>query len=261
MVQYHRVDAENPATADPANSPGSAAQQTNLQRLATPVPYGVLFFVAGVSAMFSAVLAALWFLIIPFAFVAFPLDFFSEIYLFFGGAMIAVLDAPLNFRWVVKAKIAIGKYCRLLTRISGRGIYLMFLSGLEFSAMYTEDIARTIGILIALYIAALGLVTLLLGAIKTRNLNVVRTAIRKRMSSPDDVQTILQFCRSSKERMTMDEFVEMSGAVAPSLKWSQKDLKHLFTSFNCEAPESAPTDTVAVEDLQAWLQPGAPMMM
>eukprot|EP00392_Amoebophrya_sp_AT5.2_P010000 g10031.t1 len=266
-VQYHQVNVDGDAEAPPQSAVGGAAgspgdnKSYNLQRLASPTNFGMLFFVAGASAMVCAVLATLWFIIVPFEFLVFPIDFVNELYLFAGGAVIAVLDAPLNFRWVVRSKITISKYCRLLTRITGRGLYLLFLSGQAFSCMYSEDISRTLGIIVALYVGSVGLITLVIGLVKTKNLNTLRVGLQKRGAATDAKQ-LQQFCSENRgTRITQNEFVEMSNAIDSSLKWTAKDLRHVFVCFNCETPETAPTDTIAVDDLSEWLQPGLPMML
>lgn len=83
----------------------------------------MLLFGAACIVVLSGALALMSFLLEPWA----VFDIMNEVFLVVFGAVLFVLHAPLNFKWIMDYKAGISKYCRLLTRFTGLGMYLLFL--------------------------------------------------------------------------------------------------------------------------------------
>ncbi|CAD7943899.1 unnamed protein product [Amoebophrya sp. A25] len=265
MVQYARVDL-NDAAAD-VESQGMGLSAPNSAKRVPPkegsLMFQMCFFGAGVASMFLAVLGILWMIIIPLGPILFPLDFLQEIYLFAAGTVLFVLDAPLNFRWIIEAKVVISKYFRLVTRMTGKGLYLLFMSGLAFSCGYVEDVARWLAVLIALYVAALAVLTLFFGVRRTMKLQQVRSGLQHYLKAHqgDPSSFLQQYSREQVGQLNQAEFLEMSQAVAPSVAWQPTDVRHITAALACEAGPNATLDVVLYADILDWLRPGYAIMM
>jgi len=105
------------------------------------------------------------------------LDILDEVYLIGFGFVLFVLHAPLQFKWVLEYKRLISKYCRLLTRFTGTGLYLLFLGCLVYASLWNEDVSYFFAILFTFYICGLGAYILLIGATKTLKLDRVRKLV------------------------------------------------------------------------------------
>ena len=168
----------------------------------------------------------------------------------FSSQVLFVLDAPLNFRWVLMARLSLAHHCAILNRLIGKGVFLIFLSCRAFDALYGEHVLQSVGLLLAAYMAVLGLILILLGLSKTMKLNRVRLALQERAQFPVGpatketdaavrraVDLAARFCNKMPGRaLTLSEFAQFSKEVYPTgASWTDVELRHVVVALTLDA--------------------------
>ncbi|CAD7974488.1 unnamed protein product [Amoebophrya sp. A25] len=108
---------------------------------------GAITFASGVLSIISAVVSMM-----P------PFDFINFVFLTLFGAVMLVLDLPLDNRYVANFKSAVFTYALFLTRFVGRGLFYLFLGSMVFGALWDNQVAPFLGFIFG------GLITAVAGA-------------------------------------------------------------------------------------------------
>lgn len=222
----------------------------------------LLLFGASVLIVGSGALAALTFILEPWA----MFDIMNELFLIAFGGVLFVLHAPLNFKWVLDYKGYISKYCRLLTRFTGLGIYLLFLGCLLFNCLWNEDVSYLFAVLFTLYVCGLGGFIFVFGAVKTLKLDRVRSQILKRAQQQNagDVREFASGYTSERreEALTKLDFQNMLQGLDGAPTFITSDLALVFKAIGAEQASDQPDyEVILLDDFVDWCQPGMPMLL
>lgn len=171
MVQYHVVRGDS----GEFQQPPKPEQDQGRQRDAT---LQLMFFVAAVCCIVAGIIGTICTIVNPLNLFE-PLDLLDELYLIVFGVVLFVMDAPLNLRGILNAKNIIGRYCRLITRITGKGLFCVFLGCFAFGTMWEEDASGFLSVILCSYIAGLGIFMVMLGITKSIKLNAVRLELQQ----------------------------------------------------------------------------------
>jgi len=108
----------------------------------------------------------------------------NQAFLIIFGMFLAVIDMPDGFtiKAVKELKDMIFKHFLFMTRFTGRGIWYLFLGCSIYTSLDTEFFA--VGLIFGLYVACLGISSIIFGIKKTLALENYRQAIKMR-EDPD----------------------------------------------------------------------------
>lgn len=234
----------------PGYNPGSAAGPApTLTRMNSTSCMNLIWFAAACSAMVGA--------LISFISELFSLEWVDALemaYLFILGFFLAVIDTPLfgNFSIVSDLRTAIGKYIAILNRVTGKGATYIFLGCALWSSMFANlegGFFLFLAVLIGLFVVVVGIFSMAIAILKSRNLNLVRIELRK-----DNPQQSLKQMYDMHAKMnptagiTQEEFKKMT-PYARGVSFEQGDIKLIFNALSSHPRR----DYISLEDLQAWV--------
>merc|ERR1719359_1825673 len=106
-------------------------------------------------------------------------------YMFFFGILLAIVDTPLftSLHIVIHIRQACNRFLAIVTRVTGKGVVYMFLGCTLWSSMWTNlegGFLLFLAFFLGIIIFFTGIVSVILGIVKSRNLNTVRTALKKK---------------------------------------------------------------------------------
>jgi len=108
-----------------------------------------------------------------------PVDAMNMAYLTAFGATMAVLDTPFlkSIKMVVDAKTYIGKYLQLVTRVTGKGVTLVFLGSSLFLSMWDNlqgPFMRFLAVVLSTVPTVVGFAACTVGLLKSAKLDKAR---------------------------------------------------------------------------------------
>jgi len=180
-------------------------------------------------------------------------DALEMAYLFLFGLLLAIVDTPLftQMSFVTHIRQSCNRFIAILTRVTGKGIVYMFLGCTLWSSMWTNlegGMLLFVAFVLGIVIFFTGIVSIILGIIKSRNLNGVREALKK----DSKVQEVYdQYARMNHAYgLTPEEFERMS--MSFHYKFEGSDLKLVFGGIS-----SDPTRMyISLEDMYQWVNGG-----
>jgi len=145
-----------------------------------------------------------------------PVDFLFMTYVMIFGLILAVLDTPWlrTIKAVIDAKMYIGKYIQFVTRVTFRGVTLIFLASALFMTMWDN--------------LKVGAGSVVIGLLKSSKLDKARRQVEQNIEVLYD-QNALTF-RGEQGGLTMDEFNKMTNENG-SFKFERLDLKLIFNAL------------------------------
>merc|ERR1719160_1601962 len=187
----------------------------------------LLWFAAACAVMFGGLIGALDLLFTTFA----PLDFLDEVYLLFFGLIMFVNDAPLNFKLILEVKQGISKYCRFLTRLTGRGLWFIFLGTMTFATLWENSISMFLAVVLGFFVFGVGVASTIIGVVKSRKLEKVRLNVYQHKQKGGLAQLYQEHARNSPTMgLTQTEFNGMCGTLK-GLTFSPDELAAIFNAL------------------------------
>lgn len=212
------------------------------------------WFAAACCVMAGGLIGTLDLLFTTFA----PLDLIDEIYLLGFGAIMFVLDAPLNFKFLMEVKTAVHKYCKFLTRLMGRGIWYVFLGTMTFATLWENNISPFLAVILGFFVFGIGVFSATFGFVKSRKLEKVRVQVSQNKDSGKLEALYKNFAKTAPQLGLMRaEFKDM----AQQLKGTNFDDDELYYIFN--ALSNGPTDreeNIDYKSLEEWCSSGMTML-
>lgn len=230
---------------------GSQAFSDNVSQI--PSPMNILWFVAS-SCVCLGALAGTLACVASFEWV----DSMEMGYLFLFGFILAVLDAPFvsHLESFTRARILIGRYCHMLTRLLGKSAVFTFLGCALFSSMWAnlESYVFLISaVLLGFLVVAVGVLTGLVAVVKSVHLDKVRRHFRMDTEAIGDNALSKAYGEHALLHpnlgMTRNEFSKMANHTC-GIGFESSDLPFVFNSLSC----SPKKDAVSLTDLHAWVQ-------
>lgn len=173
-------------------------------------------------------------------------------FMFLFGLLLAVLDTPLlnQVQIVAETRVAIGKYMAVLQRVTGKGLTYIFLGCALWSSMYANvegGFLLVLAAAIGLFVVFVGVFSLVIAVLKSRNLNLVRLELRKETG-------ILKQMYDMHARMnpmagiTQEEFKKMT-PYARGISFEQADIRLIFNALSSNPRR----DLISLEELNMWV--------
>lgn len=184
------------------------------------------------------------------------IDALEMSYLFLFGFLLAVLDTPLfnQVQVVSELSAAIGKYVAVLQRVTGKGCAYIFLGCALWSSMFANvegGFLLFLAVLIGLFVVFVGVFSLVVAILKSRNLNLVRLELRKEPMSLKQMYD-MHAKMNPTAGITMEEFKKMT-PYARGVSFEQGDIKLIFIALSSNPRR----DVISLEDLTAWVNGSA----
>lgn len=112
-----------------------------------------------------------------------PVDFIQMSYFLMFGLMLAVLDTPFlhGSKPLMDAKMYIGKYVQFATRLTGKGITLIFLGSALFMTMWDNlegGIMMFLSVVLCLTPGVVGIYGVVVGLLKSSKLDKARRQVQ-----------------------------------------------------------------------------------
>lgn len=179
-------------------------------------------------------------------------DALEMVYLFIFGAILCILDTPLVAQMMAVAEVrrGVGKYIALLNRVTGKGIVYIFLGSALWSHMWINlgGFLLVLAVLFGMFIVFVGIASLTIAAIKSRNLNLVRLELRKDGASSLNNLYELHARMQPQLGITQEEFKKLT-PYARGVQFETSDVKLIFNALS-----SHPTrQYLSIQDLQNWI--------
>lgn len=187
-----------------------------------------------------------------------PLDLIEEIYLFGFGALMFVLDAPCDLKVFIPVKAGIRKYCKFMNRLTGRGIWYIFLGTMSFATLWENKISKFLAVILGVFVFAVGLFTAIFGLCKSGKLEKVRVPVSQNRASGKLESLYKNFAKTAPELGLMPtEFNDM----AQQLKGVTFDSDELFLVFNALAGgQFGREDNISYQSLDWWCSSGMTLL-
>jgi len=233
----------------PQGQPGGlppAPGYANLQKTATN-PMNLIWFAAACCVMIGAVIS-----FVQELFSVEWVDALEMAYLFIFGMLLSVLDSPLfgQVAGVCELRAAIGKYIAVLQRVTGKGAAYIFLGCALWSSMYANvegGFLLFIAAMLCLFVVVVGIFSLAIAILKSRNLDLVRRELRKEPSSLKQMYD-MHAKMNPTAGITQEEFKKMT-PYARGVSFEQGDIKLIFNALSSNPRR----DVISLEDLTAWV--------
>lgn len=174
-------------------------------------------------------------------------------YMIAFGGVLAILDNPFyNIKMIVDAKMYIGKYVNILTRVTGKGLCFVFLGSSLFAAMW-ENLSNGFLLFLAVMLCVspvlVGLAAIFIGVMKSQKLAKARIKLAE--GSPEQwYDQLAQTYRGPQGGLTPNEFNDLTNRNG-GFKWEGADLKLIFNAL-----VSNPTWRMAGSTNQGGTRPG-----
>jgi len=214
-------------------------------------PWSFMWFGAAFCVMVGAV--------ISFVQEIFSLEWIDALemaYLFFFGVLLAIVDTPLfsTINIVTHIRQAVNRFVAILTRVTGKGVVFMFLGCTLWSSMWANvegGFLLFLAFFLGTVIELTGVISIILGVIKSRNLNLVRTALKK--DSKALTAQYQQFARMNPNTgLTPEEFERMSMSLPTPVRFEGSDLRLVFSGISTDPNRMF----ISYEDLDQWVTGG-----
>lgn len=223
---------------------GGGSVGAQMQRMAKNKSMDYLWFAASICVILASFFGALDLLLTTFA----PLDFLDEVYLLFFGLIMFANDAPLNFKLILEVKEAIKKYCRFLTRLTGRGLWFLFLGTMTFATLWENEISYFLAVVLGFFIFGVGVFSTVWGYLKSRKLERVRYQVFQNKQNGKLKQLYDNFAKTAPQMgMTKQEFNDL----AQQLKGVSFDPDELTAIFNALVNGPRP-ENLTHDDISDW---------
>lgn len=204
----------------------------------------MLWFAAACAVMVGGLIGALDLLFTAIA----PLDFLDEVYLLFFGAIMFVLDAPLNFKLIQEVKQHIHKYARFLTRLTGRGTWFIFLGTMTFATLWENSISAFLAVVLGFFVFGVGVFSAVFGYVKSRKLERVRVQVFQNKQNGKLKQLYDAFARTAPTiGLTKQEFNDMSSQLK-GVSFDQDELAFILSAVS-NGPRQ---ENISYDDLTDW---------
>jgi len=173
-------------------------------------------------------------------------------YLFIFGLLLAVLDTPLfnQVAIVSELRTGIGKYIAVLQRVTGKGAAYIFLGCALWSSMFANvegGFLLFLAALIGLFVVFIGVFSMAIAILKSRNLNLVRLELRKEDTSLRQMYD-MHAKMNPQAGITQEEFKKMT-PYARGVSFEQSDIKLIFNALSSNPRR----DVISLDDLTAWV--------
>lgn len=161
-------------------------------------------------------------------------DWLQMTYLLFFGLILAVLDTPLmkTIKMVMDAKMYIGKYIQFVTRLTGKGVTLVFLGSALFMTMWDTLkgwFMETLAVVLCIVPVLVGICAVVIGVLKSLRLNKARTQLSPVIEQRYDAMA--QTYPGPNGGLTMHEFNRLISENTNRIEFETLDLKLIFNAL------------------------------
>eukprot|EP00397_Hematodinium_sp_SG-2012_P025575 GEMP01026732.1.p1 GENE.GEMP01026732.1~~GEMP01026732.1.p1 ORF type:complete len:267 (+),score=63.86 GEMP01026732.1:39-803(+) len=200
----------------------------------------LFFFTAAVCVTASAIVG--FFASLAKGFSIF--DVINQVYLFIFGVLMLVVDLPVDFtQRLVAAKMTIYKYLLFMTRFTGRGIWYLFLACMIIGSLCDNGLCEWLGVVLGLYVAAVGAASTFQGCMKSIKLERVRGRVNGRIN---ELAALLP-----PSGMTKDQFGAMSAELVADSKFTDEDLNYIVNALSCST-RSEESECISRREFAEW---------
>jgi len=227
--------------------PAAPGQSPAYTKMSQTNPMNLIWFAAACSVMLGAS--------ISFVSELFSFEWVDALemgYLFIFGLLLAVLDTPLfnQVAIVSELRTGIGKYIAVLQRVTGKGAAYIFLGCALWSSMFANvegGFLLFLAVLIGLFVVFIGVFSMAIAILKSRNLNLVRLELRKEDTSLRQMYD-MHAKMNPQAGITQEEFKKMT-PYARGVSFEQSDIKLIFNALSSNPRR----DVISLDDLTAWV--------
>jgi hypothetical protein len=181
-------------------------------------------------------------------------DALEMAYMFMFGTLLALVDSPMfsNFAVVSMIRNGVHRFFSFLTRVTGKGVVYIYLGCTLCSAMLANEKGTFLNILAVILSSVIllsGLVSFVLGILKSRNLRLIQMELHKH----DNVQQMFDTYAKTRPELglTSEEFNKM----APNLRgvhFEGSDLKYIMNAISSDPARSF----ISIHDMMVWVRGG-----
>lgn len=160
-------------------------------------------------------------------------DFIQVTYLMIFGGILAILDTPLfkTIKAVMDAKMYIGKYLQFVTRVTGKGVTLVFLGSALFMTMWHNLegwFFKVLTVVLCFFPMLVGFGAIIIGILKSSKLDKARRQVQ--MVINDRYAQYAQTHPGPQGGLTMQEFSVLT-LENGNFRFEPFDLKLIFAAL------------------------------
>jgi len=208
----------------------------------------LLWFAAACCVLIGGFIGSIDMLFTVFA----PFDFLDEVYLFFFGGIMFVLDAPLNFKLILEVKQHIYKFGMFLTRLTGRGVFYIFLGTMTFATLWENSISYVLAVILGFFVFGVGMFSAIVGYVKSRKLERVRFQVFQNKQNGKLNSMYTAFAKTSPQvGLTKQEFNELSSQLK-GVSWDPDELNIIFNALTTGPQKES--QNISMMDLSDWCE-------
>merc|ERR1719262_816344 len=159
---------------------------------------------------------------------------------------------------IMEVKMGIRKYIKFLTRLTGRGVFFVFLGTMTFATLWENQISYFFAVILGFFVFGIGVFSATFGFVKSRKLEKVRVQVSQNKDTGKLEALYKNFAKTAPQLGLMrNEFNDMS----QQLKGITFDPDELYYIFN--ALSSGPSDreeNIDYQALEEWCGSGMTML-
>lgn len=197
----------------PQTAPGGApaGAQRKVPPILANVKMNYVWFGAACAVTLGAAIGTLAFLLTEVK----PVSLIGQLYQLIFGLVMVVLDLPMSEKWtaneskrttlIKEAKKFIYKYMQFLTRLTGRGVWFIFLGCMTFATLWDSNISAFLAVVLGFPVFVVGVFSLVFGVIKSYKLDRVRQQCSN-MNKEGKLRGVFEaFAKMSSEKEYKDQ--------------------------------------------------------
>jgi len=202
-------------------------------------------------------------------FLSSMVDALEMAYVFCFAGVLAVMDTPYfnRIKAVEDVRSGISKYVNFLTRLTGKGCIMLFLSSSLFATMWanlSSHFLLFLAVVLCCFAFGVGLIGVTLGVMKSQKLNKARSHLAQGVFENRYPYHATTF-RDQPGGLTPQEFNALTTENG-GFKWEDADLKLICSALVIQ-PSWRPGTGVGTgqlripkEDIQTWLANGGALL-
>uniref|UniRef100_A0A7S2P2U6 Uncharacterized protein n=1 Tax=Zooxanthella nutricula TaxID=1333877 RepID=A0A7S2P2U6_9DINO len=190
-------------------------------------------------------------------------DFLQMTYLTLFGFVLAILDTPFlkSVKIVTESRMYVGKYVQFVTRVTGKGVTLVFLGSALFMTMWDNvegAFMEFLAVVLCLFPTVVGLCAIAIGLLKSSKLDKARRMLETTIDQR--YNHFAQTYHGPQGGLTMAEFNAMTMENG-GYKFEPLDLKLVFNALVSNpswrgGPMGNDDWVIPRQDLWEWVKGG-----
>merc|ERR1719262_373680 len=159
---------------------------------------------------------------------------------------------------IMEVKMGIRKYIKFLTRLTGRGVFFVFLGTMTFASLWENNISPFLAVILGFFVFGIGVYSTVFGFVKSRKLEKVRVQVAQNKDAGKLDALYKNFARTAPQLgLTRPEFNDMAQQLK-GVSFDPDDLVYIFKALTTGFSDRE--DNIDYNSFQEWASSGMALL-